>query len=282
MFGREKLPVKTPDQIRAMRRAGLVVAGCLEAIGAQLAAGMSTRDVDALAERFIRDAGATPSFLGYQGYPASVCVSVNDVVVHGIPGEQVVADGDVVSVDCGAIVDGWHGDAARTWIVGTPDPRDAALSETTRRAMWAGIGGLRAGRGVYELGGDIEDAIREQEQTLRDRGLEIGFEIVDGYTGHGIGREMHMEPTVYNERVRPRGPAIRAGVTIAIEPMVTLGTWQTHELDDGWTVLTDDGSRAAHWENTVALTEHGLWVLTEPDGGRAELEARGLPYGALD
>lgn len=282
MFGRERLPVKTPDQIRAMRRAGLVVGGALALLRERTAVGMTTADLDRLAADFIRGEGATPSFLGYHGYPATLCVSVNDEVVHGIPGDRVIADGDLVSIDCGAIVDGWHGDAAISMIVGQPSAPDVALSEATRRSMWAGIGGFRTGRGIYDLGGDIEDSIRAQEATLRAGGLDVAFEIVDGYTGHGIGREMHMEPTVFNERVGQRGPAIRVGATVAVEPMVTLGTYETHELDDGWTVLTDDGSRAAHWENTVALTEHGLWVLTELDGGKAELEAAGLPFGPLD
>lgn len=282
MFGREKLPVKTPDQIRAMRRAGLVVGQCLQLLQERTEVGMTTAQLDKIAHDFITGQGAVPSFLGYQGYPATLCVSVNDEVVHGIPGEKVIADGDLVSIDCGAIVDGWHGDAAVSLIVGTARPQDAALSEVTRASMWAGIAGFRAGRGIYELGGDIEDSIRSQEDQLRADGQDVRFEIVDGYTGHGIGTAMHMEPTVFNERVKPRGPAIRVGATVAIEPMVTLGTYETHELADGWTVLTDDGSRAAHWENTVALTEHGLWVLTAIDGGQAELESRGLPFGPLD
>ncbi|NHN55162.1 type I methionyl aminopeptidase [Calidifontibacter sp. DB0510] len=277
MFGREKLPTKTPEQLRAMRRAGLVVGGCLEQLRGVVAPGMTTAHLDAVAEDFIRGRGAVPSFKGYHGFPGTLCVSVNEEVVHGIPGQRVIESGDLVSIDCGAIVDGWHGDSAITVAVGEVGAEDKALSRATEQAMWAGIGGFREGRGVYELGGDIEDSVRA---SGREAGL--AFEIVDGYTGHGIGQQMHMEPTVYNERVSAAGPKIRVGATVAIEPMVTLGGCETHELEDDWTVVTDDGARAAHWEHTVALTEHGLWVLTALDGGEAELTARGLPFGPLD
>lgn len=283
-LGKEKLPVKTPEQLRLMRKAGLVVGQCLQEVRAAAVDGISTGDLDALAEAFIRAQGATPSFLGYQGFPGSLCISVNEEVVHGIPGERVIRDGDLVSIDCGAIVQGWHGDSAISLIVGGSghaSPDDVALVDATRDSMWAGIGGFRAGRGVYELGGDIQDSIEASQQAMNADGLEVAFEIVDGYTGHGIGREMHMEPTVYNERVKAKGPQIRVGATVAIEPMVTLGTYETHELGDDWTVVTEDGSRAAHWEHTVALTDDGLWVLTALDGGKAELEARGLPFGPL-
>lgn len=204
--------------------------------------------------------------------------------MHGIPGGRVLRDGDLLSIDCGAVVDGWHGDSAITVVVGgeaTARPEDLLLSQVTRESMWAGIAGFRIGRGVYELGGDIQDCVEKQQRRLRTDGHDVTFGIVDGYTGHGIGTEMHMEPTVYNERVRPKGPRIRAGATVAIEPMVTLGTHDTDELDDGWTVVTTDGSRAAHWEHTVAVTERGIWVLTALDGGREELQSRGLPYGGL-
>lgn len=280
MFGREKLPVKTPEQIVLMRRAGLVVGECLAMVAGTAQAGMTTGELDAVAEAFIRDHGATPSFLGYYGFTGSLCVSVNDEVVHGIPGERVLAEGDLVSIDCGAIVDGWHGDAAITLVVGGEDaarPEDVQLSAATRNALWAGIAALRPGIGIYELGGVIEDAARAS-------GMADGhhYGILDGYTGHGIGTEMHMEPTVYNERVRPRGPVVRTGATVAIEPMLTLGTHESHELDDEWTVVTEDGSRAAHWEHTVAVTEGGLWVLTAVDGGAAELAAVGASYGPVE
>lgn len=280
IFGREKLPVKTPEQVLLMRRAGLVVAECLELLGRSTRAGMTTRDLDGIAEEFIRGQGGTPSFLGYYGFPATLCVSVNDEVVHGIPGDRVLLEGDLVSVDCGAIVAGWHGDAAITLVVGgdaAAREEDLQLSAATRRALWAGIAALRPGIGIYDIGGVIEDSVRSSGSA---DGRDYG--ILDGYTGHGIGTEMHMEPTVYNERVRPRGPAVRAGATVAVEPMLTLGTHESHELADEWTVVTNDGARAAHWEHTVAVTDGGLWVLTEVDGGAAELEAAGAAYAPLE
>lgn len=284
MFGREELPVKTTDQLLVMRQAGLVVAAALAAVADAARAGVTTGDLDSVAAQVIAGHGATSNFLGYHGFPGVICTSVNDQVVHGIPGAQVLHDGDLLSVDCGAIVAGWHGDSAITLVVGgegAARPQDLALSAATRDAMWAGIAGFRPGRGIYELGGDIEDSVRACARQAAERGLEVDFEIVDGYTGHGIGREMHMEPTVYNERVSAKGPKIRVGATVAIEPMVTLGTFETRELDDNWTVVTLDGSRAAHWEHTVARTPDGLWVLTAADGGAAELAAAGLPFGPL-
>ncbi|RNI21561.1 type I methionyl aminopeptidase [Flexivirga caeni] len=280
MFGREKLPVKTPQQIRLMRRAGVVVGECLELLAGSARAGMTTGALDSLAEEFIRAQGGIPSFLGYHGFPGTLCVSVNDEVVHGIPGSRVLADGDLVSIDCGAIVEGWHGDAAITVVVGgdaAARPEDLQLTAATRRALWAGIAALRPGIGIYELGGVIEDSVMASGHA---DGRDYG--ILDGYTGHGIGTEMHMEPTVYNERVRPTGPVVRTGATVAIEPMLTLGTYESHELADEWTVVTEDGSRAAHWEHTVAVTDGGLWVLTAPDGGAADLAAAGAAYAPLD
>lgn len=284
MFGREQLEVKTEEQLRSMRRAGLVVAAALAGVRDAVRDGVTTKDLDRVAETIIADHGATSNFLGYHGFPAVICTSVNDQVVHGIPGDLVLRDGDLLSVDCGAIVDGWHGDSAITLVVGGDGagrPQDLALSEATRSAMWAGIGGFRAGRGVYELGGDIEDSVYASARRYRDEGVDVDFEIVDGYTGHGIGRAMHMEPTVYNQRVSAKGPRIRVGATVAIEPMVTLGDFETRELEDEWTVVTLDGSRAAHWEHTVACTAAGLWVLTADDGGEADLAAAGLPFGPL-
>ena len=279
IFGREQLAVKTPEQILLMRRAGLVVGECLQLLAEAVRGGMTTGQLDAIAEEFIRGQGAVPSFLGYYGFPATLCVSVNDEVVHGIPGERVLHDGDLVSIDCGAIVDGWHGDSAITVVVGSESaarPEDLQLSAATRRALWAGIAALRPGIGIYQLGGVIEDSARA---SGRADGRHYG--ILDGYTGHGIGTQMHMEPTVYNERVRPKGPQVRVGATVAIEPMLTLGTHESHELDDEWTVVTEDGSRAAHWEHTVAVTDGGLWVLTAIDGGAADLAEVGATYAPL-
>lgn len=276
-LGRSTLPAKTPDQVRTMRRAGLVVRQALDAVAAELAPGRTTGHLDTVAARVIEQAGATPSFLGYHGFPGVVCVSVNDEVVHGIPGERVLEAGDLVSVDCGAIVDGWHGDAAFTAVVGgeaAARPEDLELNAVTEDALWAGIRALHPGERLHEVGAAVQDLV-EAEAARRGR----TFGILDGYTGHGIGTEMHQEPSVYNERVRERGPKVRVGATIAIEPMITLGTHESHELDDDWTVVTDDGSRGAHWEQTVAVTPGGLWVLTAADGGEARLGDR---YAPLD
>ncbi|NAZ84718.1 type I methionyl aminopeptidase [Kineococcus indalonis] len=265
MFGRERIEIKTPEQVLAMRRAGLLTHAALESARAAIRPGVSTRELDAVAAEVIRAGGGTSNFLGYHGYPATLCISVNHVVVHGIPGEQVLREGDVVSVDGGAVVDGWHGDSAFTAIVGEPaDPADAELVETTRRAMWAGIAALdRRGR-VGDVGAAVEDAVDGR------------FGIVDGYTGHGIGTAMHMAPEVLNYRVREKGPKVRPGLCLAVEPMCTRGGVETDVLADEWTVVTSDGSRAAHWEHTVAVLEKGLWVLTAPDGGASELGPLGV------
>lgn len=272
-----KLPVKTPDQVRAMRRAGLVVRAALDEVGDALTPGRTTADLNDVAVAVIKGNGAKPSFLGYYGFPAVICVSVNDEVVHGIPGSRVLQAGDLVSVDCGAIVDGWHGDAAFTAVVGgdaAGRAQDVELNAVTESAMWDGIRALRDGGRLHEVGAAVQDRV---EHEAAARGLRLG--ILDGYTGHGIGTEMHQEPAVYNERVRERGPVVRAGATVAIEPMITLGSHESRELDDEWTVITEDGSRGSHWEQTVAVTEGGLWVLTAADGGAAQLGDR---YAPLD
>ena len=281
MFGRrEQLPVKSHDEIRLMRAAGLVVAGALAAVEEAAVPGVTTGELDALAHAVIRDHGARPSFPEVPGYRHTLCVSVNEQVVHGIPGERRLRAGDLVSVDCGAILDGWHGDAAISVLVGGADaaaPRDRALCEITRAALWAGIAAFRIGGTLNDVGGAIEDTV---EDRGRAGGLELG--IVEGYTGHGIGRRMHEEPDVYNYRVKGRSPAVRAGATVAIEPMVSLGSADTTVLADDWTVVTVDGSRACHWEHTVAVTDAGLWVLTAPDGGARTLARLQAPYGPLD
>ena len=279
MFGRRGLDVKTPDQIRKMRVAGVVVGETLELIRGQVSDGITTRDLDRTAEEYIRSRGATPSFLGYHGFAGSLCVSVNEEVVHGIPGPRTLADGDLVSIDCGAIVDGWHGDAAISLIVGgreTGSARDVALMDATHAALWAGIAALAVGAPLYDVGGAVEDCIVEAAQA---DGATYG--IVEDYVGHGIGTEMHQDPQVPNYRVRDRGPAVRSGVTVAIEPMITLGSAETDVLDDEWTVVTQDGSRASHWEHSVAVTDAGIWVLTALDGGQERLAALGAAYAPL-
>lgn len=276
MFGRERIEYKTPEQVQVMRQAGLVVARALATVRASVRPGMTTGDLDELAAAVIADAGATPSFLGYEGYPASLCVSVNDEVVHGIPGRRELRAGDVVSVDCGAIVDGWHGDSAMSLVLGDADPADAALVEATRRAMWDGIAALATGERLGDVGVAIEDSVRASGE--RDG---VAYGIVEEYVGHGIGSAMHQPPDVLNYRARERGPRLRPGMCLAIEPMVTRGERFTQMCEDDWTVVTDDGSRAAHWEHSVAVLEDGIWVLTAEDGGADELAARGVRVASL-
>ena len=279
MFGRRGLDVKTPDQIRKMRVAGVVVGETLELIRGQVSDGVTTLDLDKAAEQYIRSRGATPSFLGYHGFTGSLCVSVNEEVVHGIPGSRALSEGDLVSIDCGAIVDGWHGDAAISLIVGGREAGsagDLALMDATEASLWAGIGALAVGSALYDVGGAVEDCIVE---AARAGGATYG--IVEDYVGHGIGTEMHQDPQVPNYRVRDRGPVVRSGVTVAIEPMVTGGSAQTDVLADEWTVVTTDGSRAAHWEHSVAVTDAGIWVLTAVDGGQQRLGALGVAYAPL-
>lgn len=267
VFGKSRIEIKTAEQIGLMRRAGLVVARAHDAVREAARPGVTTAELDAVAAEVISEAGAKPSFLGYHGYPAVLCVSVNDEVVHGIPGERVLEPGDVVSVDCGAIVDGWHGDAAFTMVLPDADPADEALSAVTEEAMWAGIAALATNE---RLGG-VGDAV---ERVVEDSGVEYG--IVQEYVGHGIGSAMHQPPDVLNYRTRERGPRLRPGMCLAVEPMLTRGSRMTEILDDDWTVVTADGSRAAHWEHTVAIGPEGIWVLTAHDGGAERLAAHGV------
>ena len=280
MIGRDRIQYKTLDQVRAMRRAGLVVGQTLELLRNGVQVGMTTRDLDQIAEQEIRGAGATPSFLGYHGFPATLCVSVNDEIVHGIPGERVLRDGDVVSIDCGAIVEGWHGDAALSVVVGTADPGDQRLVETTEAAMWHGIAALATGRRLHEVGSAVEDLV---ESRSSDGGAVTasGYGIVEEYVGHGIGTQMHQDPQVPNYRVRDKGVRVRAGLVVAIEPMLTRGSAVTRVLGDDWTVVSADASRAAHFEHTVAVGEDGLWVLTALDGGEQQLDRLGVAYAPL-
>ncbi|MBD7950524.1 MULTISPECIES: type I methionyl aminopeptidase [Oerskovia] len=277
MFGREKIEYKTVDQVRTMRRAGLVVADALATVRSAVRPGMTTADLDALAAAVIGDAGATPSFLGYHGYPATLCVSVNDEVVHGIPGTRELLPGDVVSVDCGAIVDGWHGDSAFSFVLPEADAADVALVEATERALWAGIAALATGERLGDVGNAVEDSI---EASAATDGVPYG--IIEEYVGHGIGTSMHQPPDVLNYRTRERGPRLKPGMCLAIEPMVTRGERFTQVLEDDWTVVTDDGARAAHWEHSVAILEGGIWVLTAPDGGAAKLAELGVTVAPLD
>jgi methionyl aminopeptidase len=261
--------LKTPEQVDLMRRAGLVVGETLEALRAAVRPGVTTKDLDALAEERIRSAGAVPSFLGYQGFPASICTSVNDEVVHGIPGPRVLAEGDVVSIDCGAIVDGWHGDAAVTVVVGEVRPEVAELMRVTEDALWAGIAAARRGGRVTDISHAVEQHVRSQGR----------YGILEDFVGHGIGTAMHQPPNVPNLGRPGRGPTLVPGLALAVEPMVTLGSGSVDVLDDDWTVVAREGAVAAHFEHTFTLTDDGLWVLTALDGGRERLAALGAPYG---
>lgn len=274
MFGRERIEYKTPEQVLLMRRAGLVVAEALGAVRDAAVAGATTASLDLLAATVIGDHGAKPSFLGYHGYPATLCISVNDEIVHGIPGPRVLGAGDVVSVDCGAIVDGWHGDSAITIVLDGADELDVALATTTERALWAGIAALATGDRLAGVGEAVEDLVDDAQAAGLNGGARYG--IVQEYVGHGIGTAMHQPPDVLNYRTRDRGPKLRPGLCVAVEPMLVRGSRFTRELDDEWTVVTDDGSRAAHWEHSVALLEDGIWVLTADDGGASALEPLGV------
>ncbi|HTM83790.1 MAG TPA: type I methionyl aminopeptidase [Mycobacterium sp.] len=255
---RRVVPRRSDGELDAMAAAGAVVAAALHAVRVAAVAGVSTLHLDEIAESVIRDAGAAPSFLGYHGYPASICTSVNDRVVHGIPAAtEVLAPGDLISIDCGAVLDGWHGDSAITVGVGELTAADTALSRATRESLQAGIAAMVPGNRL----GDVSHAI---ESGTRGAAISLGrrFGIVAGYGGHGIGRQMHMDPFLPNEGPPGRGPRLEHGAVLAIEPMLTLGTADTVVLADEWTVITADGSRAAHWEHTVAVTDDGPRILT--------------------
>ncbi|KOG65942.1 methionine aminopeptidase [Streptomyces griseoflavus] len=267
--------IKTPEQIAKMREAGLVVAAIHAATREVAVPGATTKDLDDAARKVLAEHGAKSNFLGYGGFPATICTSVNDVVVHGIPDtETVLADGDIISIDCGAIIDGWHGDAAYTAFVGSGhSPELVELSRVTEESMWAGIAAVRKGNRLVDISKAIEGYIRRQPRPANGK-----YGIVEDYGGHGIGSEMHMDPHLLNyvDRKRGRGPKLVPGFCIAIEPMVNLGTPKTHVLEDDWTVKSNDGSWSSHWEHSVALTEQGPLVLTAPDGGKAKLAELGI------
>lgn len=261
---------KTPDELRAMVRPGLLTAQALDAVRAAVRPGATTGELDAIAERTIRDGGGVPNFQLVPGYRHTLCVSVNDEIVHGIPGDRVLQAGDIVSVDAGAEVDGWNGDSAFTVVVPGGDAATSAarqaLCDTTERSLWHGIAALAHAKALHEVGAAVEDAIDETGE----------WGIVEDFTGHGIGRSMHEEPPVFNYRVRGAGPAVQPGLAVAIEPMVTAGTIDSSTDADGWTVRTLDGSDAAHWEHSVAVHADGIWVLTAADGGAAGLASLGV------
>ncbi|MRJ76254.1 type I methionyl aminopeptidase [Aeromicrobium sp. SMF47] len=263
------IEIKTPAQIKTMRAAGLVVAETLEVLRESAVAGVTTRELDAIAHEHIRSRGASSNFLGYHGFTGVICTSVNDEVVHGIPGSRVLRDGDIISIDCGAVVDGWHGDAATTVAIGDVPDEVLALMRVTEESMWRGIAAAR-------LGGRVSDISHAIETTIVGAG---DYGIVEGFTGHGIGSQMHQPPDVHNYGKPRRGAKLVKGLALAVEPMVTLGTSSTRILDDDWTAVTTDGSWAAHYEHTFTLTDNGAWVLTALDGGKTRLAELGVPYG---
>ncbi|MBV2361875.1 type I methionyl aminopeptidase [Streptomonospora nanhaiensis] len=260
--------LKTPAEIARMREAGKVVARTLDLLRSAVRPGVSTLDLDAIAEESIRGAGAVPSFKGYHGFTGSICASVNEEVVHGIPrADKVLAEGDLISIDCGAILDGWHGDSAITVAVGEARPEDARLLEACEESMWAGIAELRPGNRLGDVGAAIDGC-------LRSRGR---FGNVQEYGGHGIGTEMHMDPHVLNYGRRGKGIELVEGMCLAIEPMANAGTRHVLQLEDGWTVVTRDGARSAHFEHSVAITAQGPLVLTAREENRARIAELGWP-----
>jgi methionyl aminopeptidase len=260
---------KSPAEVAKMRLAGLVVARTLDRLREAVAPGVTTADLDVIAERTIREQGGTPSFLGYRGYPASICASVNEEIVHGIPRPtKKLKRGDIISIDCGAILDGWHGDSAITVPVGGPAavaPEVLRMLEVCEDSMWAAFAAAKPGGRIRDLGTAVEKVV-----------VPHGFGIVDGYGGHGIGTEMHQDPHVLNHSHGPRGPKLAVGLALAIEPMITMGDPDTRELEDHWTVVTRDGSWASHFEHSFVLTERGPFVLTAHDGGRERLGRLGV------
>ncbi|GAB3752954.1 type I methionyl aminopeptidase [Zhihengliuella somnathii] len=267
-FRSSKIEYKTNAQILKMREAGLVLAEALDTAVAAAAAGMTTAELDSIFESVITKHGTTSNFKGYHGFPATICASVNEEVVHGIPGSRVLQDGDVLKIDGGCIVDGWHADSARTVIIGEADPEDQRLSDITQEAMWAGIAALANARFVGQIGEAIDDFVSAQP------GAPLG--ILEDYVGHGIGSEMHMPPDVLNYRSGHRGPRVKPGMVLAIEPMLVRGKIETAVLEDDWTIVTTDGSRASQWEHSVAVTMGGIWVLTAHDGGAERLAKYGV------
>ncbi|TFC37573.1 type I methionyl aminopeptidase [Cryobacterium sp. TMT2-14] len=262
---------KSPAQMRLMIAPGLATAASLDAARAAIRVGATTLELDAAAEAAIVARGGLPNFKLEQGYHHTVCASVNEDVVHGIPGARVLAAGDIVSIDSGAIIDGWNGDAAFSFVI--PDParpevvaEREKLSHVTEQSLWHGIARLAVARHLNEVGDAIEDYVESQGD----------YGILTDYVGHGIGRSMHEAPPVFNYRVRQKGPDVTPGLVIAIEPMVVMGSIETFVRDDDWTVATSDGLAAAHWEHSVAVHKDGIWVLTAADGGAAGLAPLGI------
>lgn len=266
------IQIKNFDQIKIMRRAGLLVGQTLKVLEENIKVGMSTDALDAIAAANIKRGGGTSNFLGYHGYPKTICVSVNEEIVHGIPGGRILSDGDVVSIDCGAIIDGWHGDAAFSIGLGTVDPEDQKMMDVCEESMWQGIAAGSEGAHLSDIGHAIEKYITSQGK----------YGILREYGGHGIGTEMHQEPHVLNFGRKGNGPKILQGLALAIEPMITRGSEKTKVLQDDWTVVSTDSSRGAHFENSYVICPDGKpFVLTALDGGREKLGRYGIEISEL-
>lgn len=282
-MGRHGFEIKTNEQIVLMREAGLITAAALREVRKAIRPGITTLELDAIAEATIVKRGAHSNFQLVDGYFHTICTSVNDEIVHGIPGGRVLEAGDIVSIDCGAEKGEWNGDSAITVIVPGESNLDAAtiakrqlLSDVTETSLWVGIAALAKAEHLHEVGAAIEDYVVEQSKLHNQR-----FGILDQYVGHGIGRSMHEDPPVYNFAVRELGPKVVPGLCVAIEPMITAGSNKTKVLKDGWTVSSKDGSDASHWEHTVAVHDRGIWVLTAEDGGAEKLKPFGVTPVAL-
>jgi methionyl aminopeptidase len=273
---RNKHEIKTEDQIRKMRVAGLLTQRALDAVRAAIKPGVTTLELDQIAEQTIRNGGGIPNFQLVPGYYHTICASVNSEVVHGIPTNRVLEAGDLVSIDCGADVDGWNGDSAFSMVVPGRDDAQTKerqlLSDVCEGSLWAGIAALAKAKRLNEVGVEIEKYILERGN----------FGILEQYVGHGIGRSMHEDPAVFNYRVRDLGPKVEPGLCVAIEPMITAGNQRTQVLSDEWTVATKDGSDGAHWEHSVAVHTKGIWVLTALDGGVDGLKPFGVTPVPLD
>jgi methionyl aminopeptidase len=278
MIGRrDKGIYKTPAELRLMVQPGLVTAASLAAVRGAIRPGISTLELDAIADSTIRSLGGVSNFQMVPGYFHTICASVNDDIVHGIPGERILQPGDIVSIDSGADVGGWNGDSAITIVLDDPTRPDEVaarrlLSEVTEQSLWHGIARLATARHLNEVGEAIEEFVEEHPSTRG--GATYG--ILTDYIGHGIGRSMHEAPPVFNYRVRQRGPEVKPGLVVAIEPMITAGTTETYTREDEWTVASADGSMSSHWEHSVAVHEDGIWVLTAEDGGAAALAPLGV------
>ncbi|MEK7663287.1 MAG: type I methionyl aminopeptidase [Actinomycetota bacterium] len=268
---------KSPAQLRLMVEPGLITAAALDAARPLIRAGVSTLEIDAAAEKAIRDRGGEPNFMLVPGYRHTVCASVNDEVVHGIPGGRILEPGDIVSIDAGAQYNEWNGDSAITVVVPDPSRPEVVaereqLSKITEGSLWAGIARLAKAKHLNEVGDAIQGYIELE-------GMKVGhrYGILTDYIGHGIGRDMHEAPPVFNYRVKQKGPEVKPGLVVAIEPMVVTGKIDTYVAEDDWTVITEDGGMASHWEHSVAVHKDGIWVLTAHDGGAAGL----APFGVV-